>query len=246
MLHPILRGALSVVNHTSGEGFDFGFSKSISATIPKTTAVTTYYVCLGTHMSFRFKHFYISTLGNNTNYSFKMLMSANCYMPAVADIITQQYNDPEIKNILAVYKDSYHDIYLEIDSSIEQEKITRILTDCSSILDTPTISTTAPTTDYELKVPIEYSTHYISTRKAIFKSGMFGNVTGDLYGNARTASTANHVANAMIVQFNGTTAVTYDGGNAKTVNITPSAIGAATSNHTHDTMTNTEIDALFT
>ena len=40
--------------------------------------------------------------------------------------------------------------------------------------------------------------------------------------------------NALTVQFNGTTNKTYDGGSAQTVNITPSAIGAATNNHTHN------------
>lgn len=38
---------------------------------------------------------------------------------------------------------------------------------------------------------------------------------------------------ALTVQFNGTTNQTYDGSAAKTVNITPGAIGAAPSNHTH-------------
>lgn len=175
-----------------------------------------------------------------------MLMSANCYMTAVADVITQQYNGPEIKNILAVYKDSYHDIYLEIDSSIKQDKVIKITTDCNDMLDNPTISTTAPSTNYELKIPIEYSTHYITTRKAIFKSGVFGNVTGDLYGNARTASTANSLSNSLVIQLNGNNATTFNRSGAKTVNITPSSIGAAATNHTHDTMSNAEIDALFT
>ena len=39
---------------------------------------------------------------------------------------------------------------------------------------------------------------------------------------------------SLTVQFNGTTNKTYDGSTAQTVNITPSAIGAATNNHTHN------------
>lgn len=39
--------------------------------------------------------------------------------------------------------------------------------------------------------------------------------------------------NALTMQANGTTVGTYDGSSAQTVNITPSAIGAAASSHTH-------------
>lgn len=39
--------------------------------------------------------------------------------------------------------------------------------------------------------------------------------------------------NALTMQANGTTVATYDGSSAKTVNITPSVIGAAASSHTH-------------
>lgn len=39
---------------------------------------------------------------------------------------------------------------------------------------------------------------------------------------------------ALTLQFNGTTNKTYDGSSAQTLNITPSAIGAAASSHTHN------------
>lgn len=48
------------------------------------------------------------------------------------------------------------------------------------------------------------------------------------------ATSANKVANALTLQFNGTTNQTYDGSAAKTFNVTPSAIGAAASSHSHD------------
>lgn len=44
---------------------------------------------------------------------------------------------------------------------------------------------------------------------------------------------SNQVANSLTIQFNGTNKVTFNGSSAGSVNITPSAIGAATSNHTH-------------
>lgn len=58
----------------------------------------------------------------------------------------------------------------------------------------------------------------------------------DTSGNAATATTASKVANALTIQGNGTTLTngTYDGSAAKTVNITPGSIGAATSSHTHN------------
>lgn len=69
---------------------------------------------------------------------------------------------------------------------------------------------------------------------------------GNLEGNATTATTANKVANTLTIQGNGTTLTngTFDGSTAKTVNITPASIGAATSSHTHDNRyyTESEID----
>ena len=54
-----------------------------------------------------------------------------------------------------------------------------------------------------------------------------GNITIPAY------PTALKNPNSLTVQFNGTTNKTYNGGSAQTVNITPSAIGAAASSHTH-------------
>ena len=52
-----------------------------------------------------------------------------------------------------------------------------------------------------------------------------------------SATSANKVNNALTVQGNGTELATFDGSSAKTVNITPSNIGAAISSHTHGTLT---------
>lgn len=65
-----------------------------------------------------------------------------------------------------------------------------------------------------------------------------GGITGNLTGNASTATTANKVTNALTIQTNGTTAATFDGSAAKTVNITPANIGAAASSHTHSSYVN--------
>lgn len=51
------------------------------------------------------------------------------------------------------------------------------------------------------------------------------------YANEIPASLKN--PNALTIQNNDTTVATYDGSSAKTINIAPSAIGAAASNHTH-------------
>lgn len=61
---------------------------------------------------------------------------------------------------------------------------------------------------------------------------------GSLSGTATNATTASKVANNLIVKLNGgategTNLFTFNGSAAKTVNITPSAIGAATTSHTH-------------
>ena len=53
---------------------------------------------------------------------------------------------------------------------------------------------------------------------------------GNLSGNATSAT---KVANSLTIQTNGTSAGTFDGSSAVTVNITPSNIGAADSSHTH-------------
>ena len=50
--------------------------------------------------------------------------------------------------------------------------------------------------------------------------------------------------NALTVQFNGTTQAAYDGSAAKTVNITPSGIGASASGHKHGIADITDFAAL--
>ena len=52
-------------------------------------------------------------------------------------------------------------------------------------------------------------------------------------GSSSAGGSANSVANSLTIQFNGTTNATFNGSAAKTVNITPSGIGAAASSHTH-------------
>ena len=48
-----------------------------------------------------------------------------------------------------------------------------------------------------------------------------------------TSTSAAKVNNSLTIQTNGTTAASFDGSAAKTVNITASSIGAAATNHTH-------------
>lgn len=44
---------------------------------------------------------------------------------------------------------------------------------------------------------------------------------------------AKQVSNSLTVQLNGSNSISFDGSSAKSINITPSSIGAASSNHTH-------------
>lgn len=59
--------------------------------------------------------------------------------------------------------------------------------------------------------------------------------------DANTTYTALKNPHALTLQFNGTTNKTYDGSSAQTLNITPSAIGAAESSHNHSTLTFTKL-----
>lgn len=82
-----------------------------------------------------------------------------------------------------------------------------------------------------------------SAAKALnIKAGSNVKVVSDTSGNitiSATDTTYDSLKNpyALTLQFNGTTNKTYDGSSAQTLNITPSAIGAATSSHTHKTLT---------
>ena len=176
--------ANTLVNHTSGEGFEFGYANSKTITIPKTTAVTTYYIQIAQKANFRFKNYYVKTSGNNTQYSFQAEISANAYMEPHVTLNTQKYNDSEVKSIL-ICKNStnsyHHDIYLVVDSSTSVAKTIYIWSD-NTILDT--VSTTAPTTATELNVNITNDS-YIYTSKKIQAnitgsagSVAWGNITG--------------------------------------------------------------------
>lgn len=176
--------ANTLVNHTSGEGFEFGYTNSKTITIPKTTAVTTYYIQIAQKANFRFKNYYVKTNGNNTQYSFQAEISANAYMEPHVTLNTQKYNDSEVKSIL-ICKNStnsyHHDIYLVVNSSTSVAKTIYIWSD-NTILDT--VSTTAPTTAIELNVNITNDS-YIYTSKKIQAnitgsagSVAWGNITG--------------------------------------------------------------------
>lgn len=176
--------ANTLVNHTSGEGFEFGYANSKTITIPKTTAVTTYYIQIAQKANFRFKNYYVKTNGNNTQYSFQAEISANAYMEPHVTLNTQKYNDSEVKSIL-ICKNStnsyHHDIYLVVNSSTSVAKTIYIWSD-NTILDT--VSTTAPTTATELNVNITNDS-YIYTSKKIQAnitgsagSVAWGNITG--------------------------------------------------------------------
>lgn len=52
-------------------------------------------------------------------------------------------------------------------------------------------------------------------------------------GKPQTASTADKVANALTINLNGSPGATFDGSEAKTLDITPSSIKAAAQDHTH-------------
>ena len=52
-------------------------------------------------------------------------------------------------------------------------------------------------------------------------------------GKPSTAGTADKVANALIINLNGSIGATFDGSEVKTLDITPSSIGAAAQDHTH-------------
>lgn len=58
-------------------------------------------------------------------------------------------------------------------------------------------------------------------------------LVSDFLASSGNAVSASKVTNALTLQFNGTSQTTYDGSVARTYNITPTAIGAATSSHTH-------------
>ncbi len=183
----------SIVGHTAGNGFDFGYSNSKDVTIPKETAVSTYYVKVlsSTPFDFRFKKMYVKTVGDNTQYSFIAQISANAYMPPHIELITQHYNSPEIKNIIvASAPNYYHSIYLEIDSSTKVEKTISIQSDFSTD-SSLSLSKTKPS-DIQLTVPIRSNDHISTSIPICADGGIYGN----LNGKATSAGTAD-VANSI-------------------------------------------------
>ena len=58
--------------------------------------------------------------------------------------------------------------------------------------------------------------------------------THNYAGSSSAGGAANSVKSALTIQFNGTTKAMFNGSAAATVNITPSAIGAAAASHTHN------------
>ena len=56
-------------------------------------------------------------------------------------------------------------------------------------------------------------------------------------GSASAGGPANSVANALTISLNGTSQGAYNGSAAKSINVTPASIGAATSGHTHNAAT---------
>ena len=183
----------SIVGHTAGNGFNFGYSNSKDVTIPKETAVSTYYVKIlsSTPFDFRFKKMYVKTVGDNTQYSFIAQVSANAYMSPHIELITQQYNSPEIKNIIVASAPNYnHSIYLEIDSSTKVAKTISIQTDFST--DASLSLSKIKPSDIQLTVPIRSNNH-ISTSIPICADG---GIWGNLNGKATSAGTAD-VANSV-------------------------------------------------
>ena len=55
-------------------------------------------------------------------------------------------------------------------------------------------------------------------------------------GSSSAGGAANSVANSLSIQLNGGTATTFNGSAARSINITPAGIGAATSGHKHSTL----------
>lgn len=68
---------------------------------------------------------------------------------------------------------------------------------------------------------------------SVHADSFVGDVTGDVNGNATTATTADKTAHSLTISLNGTSQGAWNGNADKTINITPSSIGASASNHTH-------------
>lgn len=77
-------------------------------------------------------------------------------------------------------------------------------------------------------------TYYHSKMKTVLNGKSNTNHTHNYAGSTSPGGGANSVANSLSIQLNGGTATIFNGSAAKSINITPSGIGAANSTHTHD------------
>lgn len=93
-------------------------------------------------------------------------------------------------------------------------------------------TTDGNTADYDARITASTTGLTLSgTTTGTFSGNLTGNVTG-------TASNASKVTNSLTIKLNGgstegTNLFTFNGSVAKTINITPSSIGASSTNHTH-------------
>lgn len=87
--------------------------------------------------------------------------------------------------------------------------------------------------------------HYHEKMKTLLAGKASTSHTHNYAGSSSAGGAANSVANSLSIQLNGRTATTFNGSAGKSINITASKIGAAASNHTHTTITTTEIDNIF-
>ena len=92
--------------------------------------------------------------------------------------------------------------------------------------------------------------HYHEKMKTLLAGKASTSHTHNYAGSSSAGGAAKSVASSMVVKLNngsteGTNMFTFNGSAAKTINITASNIGAAASNHTHTTITTTEIDDIF-
>lgn len=97
--------------------------------------------------------------------------------------------------------------------------------------------------DYMSGTSISFSDTMVDTLPTGYVAASWGETVN-------RSAVSNHVDYSMTVQLNGggtegTNKFTFNGSSAKSINITPGSIGAATSGHDHTFMTNAEIDALF-
>lgn len=238
----------SIVGHTAGNGFDFGYSNSKDVTIPKETTVSTYYVKIlsSTPFDFRFKKMYVKTVGDNTQYSFIAQVSANAYMQPHIELITQQYNNPEIKNIIvAGAPNYYHSIYLEIDSSTKVEKTISIQTDF--LTDASLSLSKIKPSDIQLTVPIRSNDHISTSIPICADGGIWGNLNGKAT-SAGTADVANSVDWSKVQNKPATYAPavhTHDDRYYTEAEINSKLDGKSNTGHTHDDRyyTETEINA---